>query len=136
MELHTPEAQQWKEQIDNILNDAISSGQKIHMPWLVERLSYPNRKKLERDFRRYLDTTYCEYLNKLRLHIASRMLCHENVSVKAVALSSGYQNPATFCNAFKRVYGTGPSQYRTEMIEHFHEYGCPFANGVCKKKLN
>ena len=41
-----------------------------------------------------------------RLAVAIKMLDDEKLSVKAIALSSGFSNSATFCNAFKREFGS------------------------------
>ncbi len=117
----------FKERIDQTLSAAITHGKKISMNWLVDELNYPNRKKLERDFRRHLNTTYRVYVMEKRLSMASKMLCHEALSVKAVALSSGFSNSATFCNAFKREFGAAPSEYRVDMYNEFLKNGCPYA---------
>jgi transcriptional regulator GlxA family with amidase domain len=106
----------WKQQLDTLIEDAITRGKKIHMLWLMEELNYNSRKKLERDFRRHLNTTYCSYLCELRLKKACDLLTESNLSLKAIALSSGYQSPATFCNAFRKKFGLSPSQYRSQLI--------------------
>lgn len=106
----------WKQQIDILIEDAITRGKKIHMLWLMEELNYTSRKKLERDFRRHLNTTYCTYLSEIRLKKACELLTDRSLSLKAIALSSGYQSPATFCNAFRKKFGLSPSQYRNQLF--------------------
>lgn len=106
----------WKKQIDQLIEDAINRGQKIHMLWLMEELNYSSRKKLERDFRRHLNTTYCTYLSELRLNKAITLLNDRSMSLKAIALTSGYQSPATFCNAFRKKFDLSPSQYRNQLL--------------------
>ncbi|MDK9683258.1 helix-turn-helix domain-containing protein [Pseudoalteromonas shioyasakiensis] len=125
---YSPSSSYFKECIDQTLGGGIAAGKKISMNWLVDALNYPNRKKLERDFRRYLNTTYRVYIMEKRLSMASKMLCHDGLSVKAVALSSGFSNSATFCNAFKRQFGAAPSEYRVDMYKEFVRNGCPYEN--------
>lgn len=124
----------FQKSIDEKLNMGIIKGARINMEWLVEELNYPNRKKLERDFRRYLNTTYRNYIMQTRLTIASKMLCHECLSVKAVALSSGFSNSATFCNAFKKEFGSAPSEYRVDMYNEYLLHGCPYESQCPQSK--
>lgn len=123
----------FKEFIDQTIDTGIKAGNKMSMNWLSEALNYPNRKKLERDFKRYLNTTYSDYIAKKRLTLACNMLCEEKVSIKAVALSCGFSNSATFCNAFKRQFGLAPSVYRVDRYKQRVKQGCDCSK---EKRLN
>ena len=70
----SPSSNNFKECVDKTLNEGIIAGKKITMNWLVDALNYPNRKKLERDFRRNLNTTYRVYVMEKRLAVAIKML--------------------------------------------------------------
>ena len=124
----SPSSNNFKECVDKTLNEGIIAGKKITMNWLVDALNYPNRKKLERDFRRNLNTTYRVYVMEKRLAVAIKMLDDEKLSVKAIALSSGFSNSATFCNAFKREFGSAPSVYRTDKLKDIVKSSCHIIN--------
>jgi len=53
-----------------------------------------------------------EYINNLRLMIASEKIKIENVPIKKIALEVGFINPIQFRQQFKYRFGISPSQYR------------------------
>lgn len=58
--------------------------------------------------------SFIEYLNRMRLEKAARLLAEDpKLSVAAIAKQTGYRNSQYFCNRFKARYGVTPSQYRT-----------------------
>jgi AraC-like DNA-binding protein len=52
------------------------------------------------------------YLTEWRMRLAERVLRDEDASVFELAESLGYASESAFSNAFKRVTGTSPRQYR------------------------
>jgi AraC-like DNA-binding protein len=54
------------------------------------------------------------YLTEWRMRLAGRLLCSERLSVGALALSLGYASESAFSNAFKRVTGSSPTNYRRD----------------------
>jgi AraC-like DNA-binding protein len=63
-------------------------------------------------FRESVGETPAEYLTRWRIHVATRMLREEDVSVAAAARRVGYRTEAAFSNAFVRVMGIRPGAYR------------------------
>ena len=63
-------------------------------------------------FSRYLDTTFSEYYNSVRLSHAVDQLTSTEDSIDAIALNNGYANAQSFGRAFKTKYHTLPSLYR------------------------
>ena len=53
-----------------------------------------------------------QYVKKMRLHEARRMLVHESVAVSSAAFEVGYESPAQFSRDFKRHFGATPSEAR------------------------
>lgn len=53
-----------------------------------------------------------EFLTTWRMHLARRLLEQERASVLDVAERCGYESPASFSKAFKRIMGAGPGQFR------------------------
>ena len=63
-------------------------------------------------FSKYLDTTFVQYLNDLRLTSACRQLAESNLPVSRVALETGFRDYSYFSRVFKKRYGISPSHYR------------------------
>jgi AraC family transcriptional regulator of arabinose operon len=55
-----------------------------------------------------------EYFVRLRLERAADLLTSTNCSVKEVALQLKYTDPANFCRAFRKLFGTTPSEYQEQ----------------------
>lgn len=63
-------------------------------------------------FKEETGENYVEYLTKLRISEAKRMLSDPANSIKQVCLSVGYGDPSYFSRIFKKYEGVTPSEYR------------------------
>ena len=63
-------------------------------------------------FSRYLDTTFSDYYNSVRLSHAVSDLTSTDDPIDTVALNNGYANAQSFGRAFKAKYNALPSVYR------------------------
>ncbi len=63
-------------------------------------------------FSRDVGHSFRDYLRRVRLRHAARLLRDVRLSVKQVALSSGYGNPGNFTRAFAKLYGSPPLEFR------------------------
>ena len=63
-------------------------------------------------FSRYLDTTFSDYYNSVRLSHAVHDLTYTDDPIDAIALNNGYANAQSFGRAFRAKYSTLPSTYR------------------------
>ena len=57
--------------------------------------------------------TYRAILDELHYHSARELLGNSNKSIKAIALTIGYDDPSHFTRMFRRISGMTPSQYRS-----------------------
>jgi AraC family transcriptional activator of tynA and feaB len=60
---------------------------------------------------------FSDHIWSQRLHIASRWLATSKpneISISEIAFRVGFKSPAHFSRMFKRVYGKGPRDYRTD----------------------
>jgi AraC-like DNA-binding protein len=71
-----------------------------------------SRRQLQRVFAEVGETSFREYLAKVRMRHAARMLREGATPVREVAQSVGYRQPAQFAKAFRRHHGTSPSSLR------------------------
>ena len=70
-------------------------------------------------FRKQTGMTITQYLNKMRIELAKRLLVNENVSIKEAAYSSGFQDEKYFMRIFKRQEGMTPLAYKTAFQKSF-----------------
>ena len=71
-----------------------------------------SRRQLQRVFAEVGETSFREYLAKVRMRHAARLLREGATPVREVAQSVGYRQPAQFAKAFRRHHGTSPSSLR------------------------
>jgi AraC-like DNA-binding protein len=85
-------------------------------PWSVESLAqevHMSRSVLAERFSDLLGTPPMQYLKRLRLAVAARMLCSERSNLIQVAEAVGYESEASFSRAFKSEYGVPPGMWRS-----------------------
>ena len=63
-------------------------------------------------FRRFSGLTPSEYLGRLRLRHAARLLLETSLSVKEIAGQSGFSSECYFCYAFRNHLNCTPERYR------------------------
>lgn len=71
-----------------------------------------NQDYLRRLFCKEFGVSPVEYLNKLRLDYAEKLICNTNYPINAVALQSGYADPYYFSRVFTKQFGLSPINYR------------------------
>ncbi|MEO9870081.1 MAG: helix-turn-helix transcriptional regulator, partial [Ekhidna sp.] len=65
------------------------------------------------------EKNFSDYINKYRIEEAKKLLIESNYKVLHVAFDSGFNNKASFNNAFKKTTGVTPSKYRESSMEHY-----------------
>lgn len=74
-------------------------------------LSYPYFCKM---FKKRMGITFMEYLNKVRMVEAKKMLMNTNLSIRDIALGTGYKDQNYFSRLFRNMFDITPSRYRKE----------------------
>ena len=82
-----------------------------------------SRRQLQRVFAEVGDTSFREYLARVRMRHAARLLREGATPVREVAQSVGYRQPAQFAKAFRRHHGTSPSSLRGRASTNGHGPG-------------
>ena len=67
-------------------------------------------------FKSYMNDTPVMHLNKRRISQAKILLQNEQLSLLEIANQSGYKNQSTFTEAFKRVMGMLPTEYKKKYL--------------------
>lgn len=73
-----------------------------------------NRSYLGKIFRESMNQTLQQFLIYFRMNKAAEMLKFSDMSINEIGRSVGYPNQLHFSRAFKKTYGTSPSQWRKE----------------------
>jgi AraC-like DNA-binding protein len=83
--------------------------------WTVESLAQQallSRSVFAERFYRCCGVSPIDFLTIWRMHLARGWLEQERATVLDVAERCGYESPAAFSKAFKRLMGVGPGQFR------------------------
>jgi transcriptional regulator GlxA family with amidase domain len=78
----------------------------------VAQAAQVSGRQLERLFHKHLQATPVGFYRQLRLDRAHRLLVYSRLSVRNVALATGFSTLAEFSRAFKQKYGKPPSDAR------------------------
>ena len=67
-------------------------------------------------FRQYTGMTYTNYLTRLRLEYAARVLEGGSVTSTDLCFESGFSSVSNFLKSFKKYYGVSPKEYEKQKI--------------------
>ncbi|MDO4325060.1 MAG: helix-turn-helix transcriptional regulator [bacterium] len=68
-------------------------------------------------FKRYLQLSPVEFLNKYRLEVSRYLLIHTHSSISQIAISCGFNHLSYFSKLFLREYGCTPTKYRKNCLQ-------------------
>jgi AraC-like DNA-binding protein len=83
--------------------------------WSVESLGAAaglSRSQFSERFTSSLGVAPARYVASWRMHLATRWLAHERISIGEVAARLGYDSEPAFSRAFKRIVGKPPGELR------------------------
>lgn len=72
-----------------------------------------------RYFKKHTNLTFTQYVNKVRIVHACKLLNEETMSIAEVSFECGFNNFSHFNRHFKKITGKSPSQYRKD-LDPFH----------------
>ena len=85
--------------------------EEISLP-LLSRQFFFSREYLNRSFRAAYGCAIYEYVQKVRMEHAKKLLENRSTSLQAIAVQLGFSNANYFSKAFKKAFGVSPSEYR------------------------
>ncbi|WP_310832276.1 helix-turn-helix domain-containing protein [Paenibacillus pedocola] len=65
-------------------------------------------------FRQQAGETFIDYLTRLRINEAKRLIAGEELSLKGICYEVGYKDPNYFSRVFKKAVGITPSEFRQQ----------------------
>jgi AraC-like DNA-binding protein/quercetin dioxygenase-like cupin family protein len=78
----------------------------------LSRITGVSDTQFFRLFREHLKGTPLTYFTTMKIKRAAELLRHTLMSVKEIAFTLGYEEPAYFTNKFRKVMGVSPREYR------------------------
>lgn len=89
-------------------------GSDLSLDTIARRVA-ASRRQVQRAFAESGNTTFRDYLTRVRMEQAAELLSSNRLTVREVAQRVGYRQPAQFAKAFRRHRGRAPSAYRTQL---------------------
>ena len=99
----------WLERASELLHEEYAEG---HGLAAVAAAAGVHPAHLAREFRRAFGCTVGEYVRRLRVEAACRMLVESEASLLDVAVSAGFADHSHFTRTFRRATSLTPSEYR------------------------
>lgn len=81
----------------------------------LDKLAYVagySKYHFSRIFKQYFGVSFSEYINRIRINAAQKLLLDPSVPITEVALNSGFTNIASFNRVFKEFKHCTPSEYK------------------------
>jgi YesN/AraC family two-component response regulator len=72
-----------------------------------------------RQFKRYTNQTFKDYLTGLRLSATVKEMRYSDKRARQIALCQGFPDEKSFIAAFKKEFGTTPARWRAENLPKF-----------------
>ena len=82
----------------------------------LERVSGLSPSRLQALFREVTGYPPLDYLRRLRVEEARRLLADRRLAVKEVAARTGFRDTSHFSKVFRRVDGLSPAHYRDALL--------------------
>ena len=99
----------WKNDFDKIIGEQTIHKQSLAN--LAKRLKV-HPVTLSRQFPRYYNCSFGEYLRQLRIEKALSLLAKKSIPISDIAEDCGFSEPSNFIRCFKRQKGITPDAYR------------------------
>ncbi len=112
---------------ENIINDSTNSEEEIVLgchKYILENYNQSvtvsdlceiygiSQSYLYKCFKSVLGISTKDFITKIKLDIAVKMLLQSNHNISYIALQTGFNNAYHFSNVFKKTFGVSPSVYR------------------------
>ncbi|MBM3856257.1 MAG: helix-turn-helix domain-containing protein [Verrucomicrobia bacterium] len=106
------EGERHQANIERVIRHVLEHYAKPHPMDEILGLAAMSKSSFAREFRRYTGFTQTEFLNRVRLDHARRLLWASDDSIAAIAYATGFSNLSHFNRQFRRTYGHPPSADR------------------------
>ena len=107
---------------DNTLTQKIineitkNSGSHITLSDIIRDMNY-SLSYASKKFKSETGVSFQEYLKKVRINEACRLIANSNKKIEEISVMSGYNDTDCFRKAFKEITGLTPKEFRLELIK-------------------
>jgi AraC-like DNA-binding protein len=106
------EGERHQTHIERVIRHVLEHYAEPHSMDEILGLAAMSKASFAREFRRYTGCTFTEFLNRVRLDHARRLLVGGADSISTIAYATGFSNLSHFNRTFRRTYGRPPSAER------------------------
>lgn len=82
--------------------------------WKLADEVHVSEDYLTRIFHKEIGLSLWDYLNRYRIHLATKLLRSTEMTISDIAERTGFQDQAYFCRVFKKIYGVPPGKMRSK----------------------
>lgn len=82
----------------------------------IAKIIHFSPQHISRAFRQETGITFTDYLTKVRIRKAIELLAKDDIKIYEISELVGYSSQHYFCNAFKRVLGISPMEYKKSKL--------------------
>lgn len=82
----------------------------------VAKIAHYNASHFSSTFHKELGTTYCDYLNMLKISYAKELLISTSLKISDICYECGFTSHSNFLRLFKEKLSISPMQYRKKAI--------------------
>ena len=101
--------ERWQRDRDVFVSTAKEMGAEVNVQNANGNISSYYFSKL---FKQETGENYVEYLSRVRIENAKKMLTESEASIKEISYSVGFSDPNYFSRAFKKYEGVSPTEYK------------------------
>ena len=83
----------------------------------VAKIAHYNSSHFSATFHKELGTTYCDYLNMLKISYAKELLISTNLKILDICNECGFTSHSNFLRLFKENTGLSPLQFRKRAVD-------------------
>ncbi len=82
----------------------------------IANISNLSKSAFCRYFKNTAKKSYLEFLYEIRVEYACKLLLEDDLGMTQICYESGFNNPSSFSQIFKRIKGVSPNRYRKEHL--------------------
>nr|WP_225228866.1 helix-turn-helix domain-containing protein [Bacillus sp. PS06] len=110
-----PKEKSSMQEIEQFLKDHYM--QEITLQEIADQF-FLSREYISRRFKQEFRETITDYLTRIRIEQAKKLLHHPNLKIYEIAYQIGYQNEKYFSKVFKKSMGMSPNEYRNSVLSN------------------
>jgi len=83
----------------------------------ISKIAGLSSNGFSRFFKQHTGLTFNEYVNKIRIEQATRLLCTTDDTISEIAYSCGFSSPQYFNRVFMKYMGMSPGKFRNRSVQ-------------------